>query len=281
MEARILGVGLPDLPWSAPYRELWDELALLTHGAQLPLLGALDRLAQRRRQGMTSLRFVEPSAARAADYERRIQERGEIETRPNSHDLFNALSWLSYPASKAAINRVHLRELAARDAQGGQGARGRARDAATLLDENGLIILTDSRELACALSEASWEDLFVTKRAAFCEHCECLTIGHGLAEKLWRPYKALTAHALLVRVSSADLAGSLPTRVRVSDALAARRITAGDFSPGELVPIPVLGLPGWWPANEHSGFYRDAAVFRPRAARRTRAGQLGHVTGWH
>jgi hypothetical protein len=25
----------------------------------------------------------------------------------------------------------------------------------------------------------------------------------------------------------------------------------------------VLGVPGWWPANQDPAFYRDAAVFRP------------------
>ncbi|MFN7122209.1 MAG: DUF3025 domain-containing protein, partial [Hydrogenophaga sp.] len=27
-------------------------------------------------------------------------------------------------------------------------------------------------------------------------------------------------------------------------------------------PLPVLGVPGWWPANEDAGFYADASVFR-------------------
>jgi len=27
--------------------------------------------------------------------------------------------------------------------------------------------------------------------------------------------------------------------------------------------VPVLGVPGWWPANEVADFYRDASVFRP------------------
>jgi hypothetical protein len=39
------------------------------------------------------------------------------------------------------------------------------------------------------------------------------------------------------------------------------------------LPLPVLGVPGWWAANEDAAFYRDEAVFRivqknsgPRAA---------------
>jgi hypothetical protein len=29
------------------------------------------------------------------------------------------------------------------------------------------------------------------------------------------------------------------------------------------LPLPVLGVPGWWPDNESPDFYEDVAVFRP------------------
>jgi len=29
-------------------------------------------------------------------------------------------------------------------------------------------------------------------------------------------------------------------------------------------PLPVLGVPGWWPASENFSFYDDSHVFRPR-----------------
>jgi len=29
------------------------------------------------------------------------------------------------------------------------------------------------------------------------------------------------------------------------------------------VPLPVLGVPGWWAGNEAPDFYADAQVFRP------------------
>ena len=32
-------------------------------------------------------------------------------------------------------------------------------------------------------------------------------------------------------------------------------------------PLPVLGVPGWWPDNAKLGFYDDAEVFRPRRDR--------------
>ena len=40
-------------------------------------------------------------------------------------------------------------------------------------------------------------------------------------------------------------------------------ITAASWSAKPFLPLPVLGVPGWWPANENPGFYDDADVFRP------------------
>ena len=31
-----------------------------------------------------------------------------------------------------------------------------------------------------------------------------------------------------------------------------------------MTPLPVLGVPGWWPENENFSFYDDSFVFRPR-----------------
>ena len=34
-------------------------------------------------------------------------------------------------------------------------------------------------------------------------------------------------------------------------------------SPRDLAPLPVLGIPGWWPTNDAPAFYDDARYFRP------------------
>ena len=43
---------------------------------------------------------------------------------------------------------------------------------------------------------------------------------------------------------------------------------AGDLSADKLAGkpfahLPVLGVPGWWAANENPDFYADTSVFRP------------------
>ena len=35
-------------------------------------------------------------------------------------------------------------------------------------------------------------------------------------------------------------------------------------------PLPVLGIPGWWAANQNFSYYEDSLVFRPRRSQRRR-----------
>ena len=53
----------------------------------------------------------------------------------------------------------------------------------------------------------------------------------------------------------------LTAHVWVGDALGA---AAETWRAKPFLPLPVLGVPGWWPANQAPDFYGDAAVFRAR-----------------
>lgn len=46
------------------------------------------------------------------------------------------------------------------------------------------------------------------------------------------------------------------------DAWLARDLTADRLAAKPFAHLPVLGVPGWWSANEDPMFYRDASVFR-------------------
>ena len=50
------------------------------------------------------------------------------------------------------------------------------------------------------------------------------------------------------------------------DGWLADQVDASAWSTKPFTPLPVLGVPGWWPANEAPGFYDDAQVFRPLRA---------------
>src|SRR5438132_10543222 len=108
---------------------------------EVPDIAEINRVATTSRLSLpdgTALRFEAAPARRsgALGYERRIRDEGVIEFRAgHCHDFANALVWLAFPLTKAALNAVHLRDGRGTTAN----ARSRARDAATLVDEAGLI----------------------------------------------------------------------------------------------------------------------------------------------
>jgi hypothetical protein len=80
-------------------------------------------------------------------------------------------------------------------------------------------------------------------------------VGHALLDKLAAPYKSITAHVI-------PLAGRFDHDAALDEA-AARWVAQPALWPRLLLPLPVLGIPGWWPANEDAAFYDDPTVFRP------------------
>ena len=193
-------------------------------------------------------------------YEERIRLHGELPFREGEwHDLFNMLAWLAYPALKAALNDAHNRAAV-------DGARGTRRDALTLLDESGAIVLSSDESLLEDLRGLRWKRLFVERREAVRAGMRFHVLGHALFEKALRPYIGMTAHAMLFPVSADVIAQSPARRIAVADALAAGALPALT-SPRALSPLPVLGVPGWWPDNERAAFYDNAAYFRSGRSR--------------
>jgi Protein of unknown function (DUF3025) len=231
-----------------------------------PDLSTLNVLARERALMLPDGRpliFVAPRARlRALDYERAIAERGEIATRSeNFHDAFNALAWLRFPRTKAALNALHV---TAGDTTT-SNARNRARDAATLLDESGLLLACGNADLAALLRARAWRELFWTHRDNVVHAMRPMVLGHGLAEKLMSPYRALTAHALIIDTAPV-LACEAPDDVAL-DEMAAAALAAPGFGPRALTPLPVAALPGWDTENMGERLFGDLLVFRPPVLR--------------
>jgi hypothetical protein len=186
------------------------------------------------------VRFVAADALPEGEaYEAFIARTGSVPTRDNLHDHFNRLVWHRHPAIKQRLNQLQAAEIASR----GIGAtRGALRDALTLFDENGALWIDAPGPLAQALAAHDWHALFVTHRALWQLH-RFEVFGHALLEQLaTAPRKGLTAHVLL------------------ADPLT---LTPAQWASKPFLPLPVLGVPGWWPANEDPAFYEDKQVFRP------------------
>ncbi|MGC2519576.1 MAG: DUF3025 domain-containing protein [Burkholderiales bacterium] len=216
--------------------------------------------------GGAPIRFVPPappSKAFEAQYEVRVFRSGEVQTRPgNWHDLFNALVWLAFPRSKAVLNRGHYEQIEARR---GEKLRGTARDVLTLFDEGGVIVVSGDAELSALLREFRWTELFWARRAGVLRSMRFHVFGHAIYEKALAPYKGVTAKALIVDVARAFVAAPLVQQLPEIDARVAEYFADAEVltSTRHLSPLPVLGIPGWEPANEREEYYSDASHFRP------------------
>ena len=206
----------------------------------------------------------------AAAYELDTWHHGALRVRRDDwHDLLNVLAWCSLPATKAALNALHAAALiaavgATELAETGAPQRGRRRDAATLLDESGVLLAVSRDDLAAHVRAMRWEALFVESRAALATHLRAFVFGHGLLEKALAPYVGITGHALILELPPDALRLPRAELLAEVDRRAARRLldSGADFGPRDLAPFPLLGLPGVWPANEDPAFYRRTDYFR-------------------
>lgn len=217
--------------------------------AGLPLHEALNA------QAGAPVRFVPQAQLPAGTpYERYIFESGEVPVREGLHDFFNGLCWLAFPQAKAALNRLQAAEI---ERLGIAGRRGPVRDAITVFDENGALLAAPTA-LWEALQAREWRRLFGELRPLW-SAAQLVVFGHALLEKLVEaPRKDLTAH---VWCANAQL-----SRRQEPDGWLAAQMTAERLAAKPFTPLPVLGVPGWWPGNEAESFYDDPLVFRARRA---------------
>jgi len=209
--------------------------------------------------------FVPAADLPGVDYEQHIYQHGEISTRQdNWHDLFNALVWAGFPQTKVAMNAMHNAEIKA----GNTIKRGPVRDALTLFDECGAVVVSDSEQLLRALALRNWQELFCERRSAWPEQLRVFILGHALLEKFLQPYKSITAQVLLYRCDSGFMQADQTEQRTILDALLSRQLQAGQRlrSSTELSPLPLMGIPGWWFGQaQDANFYQDERVFRPSA----------------
>src|SRR5882672_5179078 len=211
--------------------------------------------------GGAPIRFVPPAAS--AQYEVRIFETGEVQTRPDSwHDLFNALAWLAFPRTKAVLNRHHYEQIKSRV---GERLRGTVRDVLTLFDEGGIVVAAADAELSCLLREFRWKELFWKRRTEVRRSMRFYVFGHAIYEKALEPYKGVTAKALILDAAPGLLDAPIERQLRELDARAADYFsgTQALASTRNLSPLPILGIPGWEPANASEEYYDDPSQFRP------------------
>ena len=231
-------------PWLAPYRAHGEAAARAERGTSVA--SALQAIRPPSAPG-----FVHQDNLPAGQaYEAHIFQTRTVPTRDNLHDFFNGLVWLAFPEAKRRLNALQAAEIA----RTGIGAtRGPLRDALTLFDENGAV-LDAPPVLWEALAARDWRRLFITERACW-QEARLLVFGHALLEKLVSPRKPATAHVLLAQGAIKSIAND--------DAVIAAALDPAHLASKPFLPLPVLGIPGWWSGNTNFSFYDDSDVFRP------------------
>ncbi|MBI2745615.1 MAG: DUF3025 domain-containing protein [Burkholderiales bacterium] len=229
-------------PWLAPYRAVGAPLSQQVQAGR-SCAEVLDDAG-------APVRFV-PQAELPAGlaYEQFIFEQQRVPTRDGLHDFFNGLVWLRFPGAKRRLNQLQAAQIAA---DGVLPVRGPVRDAITVFDENAALLQAPDA-LWDALAARDWPQLFITLRPLWAQ-ARLTLFGHALLEKLVQPRKAITAHVYRVPL---DLATD------ALDAWLAQDLQASRLAGKPFVPLPVLGVPGWWSPNNDPAFYADAQVFRP------------------
>jgi len=244
----LRGIASRLLPSVWPSRE---ELTRLAGTCERPVVNV----------GGRAIQFCAPAASgrSAAEYERRVAAEGAIEHRDASwHDLLNALVWMTFPRTKAALNRCHVTELEREM----EGRRSRVRDAVTQLDEDGLVVVSERADLLGLLHNFQWHELFWNRRSDVESGMRWFVLGHGQYAKALQPFVGMTAKAVTICVEPGFCSMPYARQLEHADRLAAQAISQRELSADALAPVPVLGIPGWSAQSAGESFYEDQHYFR-------------------
>lgn len=210
------------------------------------------------------LTLVEQNESLLSDglyYEQRIYQQGLVPTRPhNWHDFFNALMFLLFPKTKKEMNRLHVEHMA----QFGSHKRSPCRDAITLLDECGVLVAYVEDDMKEQLTNHHWQSAFVGQRQKWGNTVSATIIGHANYEKSLDPYIGFTGKALYLKVTADFFELDNWDKYQYLDTLLSASLETLMQDNSQLFPLPMLGVPGWWPANENSAFYDNGQYFRPK-----------------
>jgi hypothetical protein len=253
---------LREIDWSRPWLQAFLAAAEPVSAAddwRSALNAAAAEKNLRNHRGLPLCFVPQTALPEGVAYESFISASGGVPTRDNLHDFFNALAWLTFPQIKRRLNALQAAEI---ESAGGVATRSKPRDAATIFDENAVLLVTCDLSWLADLREHRWHRALFESRARFDRSVEVLPFGHALLEKLTAPYKAITAHAWAVPVDAEFFSLPLPQRVQELDAAVAAQLSSS-LATKDFTPLPVLGVPGWW-QEQDAAFYADSAVFRPK-----------------
>ena len=256
-------------PWYDSVRPAFERLGLEGDDLLAGFGAAFNRnaasLALRNHRDLPITFVPQEALPEGTAYEAFISATGGVPTRDNLHDFFNGLVWQTFPLIKRQLNALQAAQIAA---AGGVGqSRGPARDAATIFDENAALLVVRfsnaGRALVDELRAHCWDEALFEKRAMFGRDAQVWLFGHALMEKLVAPRKAITAHTRVLFADDAYFELAPDEQRAWIDARVAFELASEPLATSSFTPLPVLGVPGWWPGQD-AAFYADTGVFRPK-----------------
>ena len=214
----------------------------------------------------SAVKFVDNEALMADGryYEEYIYATKQVPTRKdNWHDFFGALIWSLFPKTKSLLNQLHMAEIA----EYGQKQRSKLRNKLTLFDECGVVICLepDAIKHADLLRQHQWQQSFVTHRTDWWQSIRPVIFGHAIYEMATAPFLGLTAKAFFLDVPAGFSEWALPQAYAYLDSQLVRLISAQALlNLEQLTPLPLLGVPKWFAANQQPQFYSNEQYFRPK-----------------
>lgn len=214
------------------------------------------------------IRFIEEVefAHLGCSYEEAVAQGGVPTRAQNWHDLFGAIIWRLFPRTKALLNQLHIEHIK----QFGAKQRTPRRDRITHFDECGMILaVPNTAPIEQLLRQHQWQQLFIEQRGHWDKQIRPVVFGHALYEQALAPFIGMTGKCVLLAMDDDFFSLSAQDGYpRLDAALAAYVEQTALFDQKKpLRPLPLLGIPGWWPANEDLSFYQNTDYFRPAPAR--------------
>ena len=172
-------------------------------------------------------------------YEEIIFDDHCVPTRSKSwHDLFNALIWTVFPASKRLLNQQHIEDIRAY----GLTPRTQRRNHITHFDECGIVLAYVNQCVPQWLTEHNWKKAFVESQSLWDVEVKPFVFGHANYEMLLSPFLGLTGKWLGGEVQPVFFDMDLAEQYRYLDICLANQITDNALShKGCLKPFPLLG----------------------------------------
>ena len=148
--------------------------------------------------------------------------------------------------------------------QQGISRRSNLENVGTLLDENGIVLVSSNAKILQMIERFQWKTLFWEHRRLLTQTCEPFLFGHALLAKCLTPYVGMTGHAILRLVEHSFFQQTMMQRRAQVDQMLATHLQDPKALQKtiDLSPFPLLGFPGYFRDAERPSFYENTQYFR-------------------